>query len=187
MATKHSPLLNLASASVAGVVTLIRPTRFPRWARRSLSLANTAGTAGTVLLAIRGEDELPEDHPLHRAVAISDLTAASTGGLMLLTSGLGLKADAKVERILVRRGVRHPRLVMAAGVVIVLFAVKTVQDAASRRTSGAAEAATSTESKPSISTKPANQSLPSVSGGSAPAQQDVTTAAAEESPNEAQQ
>lgn len=157
MATKHSPVLNLASAAVAGAVTLVRPARFPRWARRGLSLANTAGTAGAVFLAVRGEDELPDDHPLHRALAISDLTAAATGGLMLVTSGLGVKADVKIERFLVRRGVRHPRIVMAAGVVALLFAVKTAQDAAGKRRETPSPAA---GPKPSVTGKPANQSLP---------------------------
>lgn len=154
MATKRSPLLNLASAAAAGAVTFARPGRFPRWARRGLSLANTAGTAGAVFLAVRGDDDLPDDHPLHRALVISDLTAATTGGLMLVTSGLGLKADAKIEAFLVRRGVRHPRVVMAVGVVAVLFAVKTVQDAASKH------APTAGEPRPPISTKPANKGLP---------------------------
>jgi hypothetical protein len=157
MATKHSPLLNLASAAVAGAVTLVRPARFPRWARRGLSLANTAGTAGAVFLAVRGDDELPDDHPLHRALTISDVTAAATGGLMLVTSGLGVKADAKIEHFLVRRGVRHPRLVMAAGVVALLLAVKTVQDAASKHRESAASP---TARKSPISGKAANTSLP---------------------------
>ncbi|MBB2894200.1 hypothetical protein [Flexivirga oryzae] len=168
MAQKRSPALNLASAAVAGAITLVRPTRFPRWARRGLSLANTAGTAGAVFFAIRGEDELPEDHPLHRALTVSDLTAATTGGLMLVTSGLGVKADAKIEQFLVRHGVRHPRVVMAVGVVTVLFIVKTVQDRASKH---APEPVAGTP-KPPVSDKPANKTLPTTgSAGAAPTEQ----------------
>jgi len=164
MAQKHSPALNLASAAVAGAVTLIRPTRFPRWARRGLSLTNTAGTAGAVFFAVRGDDQLPDDHPLHRALTISDLTAAATGGLMLVTSGLGVKADAKIEQFLVRHGVRHPRVVMALGVVTVLFVVKTVQDRASKH----APAPTTAAAKPPVSGKPANPVLPASDGAALP-------------------
>lgn len=164
MAQKHSPALNLASAAVAGAITLIRPTRFPRWARRSLSLANTAGTAGAVFFAVRGDDELPDDHPLHRALTISDVTAAATGGLMLVTSGLGVKADAKVEQFLVRHGVRHPRVVMAVGVVTVLFVVKTVQDRAGKH----APSPAGSTPKPPVGEKPANKTLPIPDAAAAP-------------------
>jgi len=180
MAQKHSPVLNLASAAVAGAITLIRPTRFPRWARRGLSLANTAGTAGAVFFAIRGEDELPDDHPLHRALTISDLTAATTGGLMLVTSGLGVKADAKVEQFLVRHGVRHPRVVMAVGVVTVLFVVKTVQDRVSKH----APEPAATAPKPPVSGKPANKTLPTTGSAAATPTQPDTQPEAQEEPGQ---
>lgn len=150
--------LNLASAATAGVVTYVRPARFPRWARRGLSLTNTAGTAGSIFFAIRGEDAVPADHPLRRAFATSDVLAATTGGLMLVTSGLGLKADAAVEGFLIKRGVRHPRLVMAIGVVTVLFAVKTVQDVMTKKPAPAHEAEAGP--KASVAAKPANPTLP---------------------------
>ncbi|WP_265445627.1 hypothetical protein [Flexivirga meconopsidis] len=134
MATsKSAPALNLASAALAGAVTLVRPARFPRWARRSLGWANTAGTAGSVFLTVRNRDDLPPEHPLHRAVAGSDVLAAATGGLMLITSGIGLKADDKVEQFLLKRGVKHPRIWMAVGVVGVVFVAKTLQDAGSKK------------------------------------------------------
>jgi len=173
---KHAPVLNLASAAVAGAITLVRPARFPRWARRSISLANTAGTAGAVFLAVRGEDELPDDHPLHRALIVSDLTAATTGGLMLVTSGLGLKADAKVEKFLVQHGVRHPRIVMAAGVVALIFVAKTVQDTAGKRVPSPARAF---KPKTPASSKAANKTLPTT-GSSA----DTTPAAPATEPQE---
>ncbi|NNG38860.1 hypothetical protein HJ588_06180 [Flexivirga sp. ID2601S] len=134
MATSKSvPALNLASAALAGAVTLVRPARFPRWARRGLVWANTAGTAGSVFLTVRNRDDLPPEHPLHRAVSSSDLIAAATGGLMLVTSGIGLKADDKIEQFLVKRGFKHPRVWMAVGVVGVVFLAKTLQDAGSKK------------------------------------------------------
>lgn len=150
--------LNLASATAAGAVTLVRPARFPKWARRALSLSNTAGTAGTIFFAVRGDEDLPATHPVQRALSTSDILAATSGGLMLVTSGLGLKADARIERFLVERGVKHPRIVMAVGVVTVLFVVKTVQDAVTKKDeTPAVEAAAP---KTAVSGKAANPGLP---------------------------
>lgn len=159
--SKQTTALNLASAATAGVITLIRPARFPKWARRGLRWANTAGTAGSLFFVVRGDD-LPDDHPLHKAVSASDVLAAATGGLMLVTSGLGMKADDRIEQFLVTRGVKHPRLLMAAGVVAVLFAVKTVQDRA-RHDAPAATAPTGPKAPPSA--KPANPALPTSTSG----------------------
>ncbi|MGN6415128.1 hypothetical protein [Flexivirga sp.] len=159
--SKQTTALNLASAATAGVITLIQPARFPKWARRGLRWANTAGTAGSLFFVVRGDD-LPDDHPLHKAVSASDVLAAATGGLMLVTSGLGMKADDRIEQFLVKRGVKHPRLLMAAGVVAVLFAVKTVQDRA-RHDAPAATAPTGPKAPPSA--KPANPALPTSTSG----------------------
>lgn len=162
--SKQSTALNLASAAAAGAITLARPGRFPKWARRGLRWANTAGTAGSIFLVVRG-NEVPDDHPLHKALSASDVMAAASGGLMLVTSGLGLKADDKVEAFLLKHGVKHPRVLMAIGVVVVLFAVKTVQDAKSKDAEQPTEA---TRPKSPATSKPANPVLPT-SGGAAPA------------------
>lgn len=154
--SKQTTALNLASAATAGAITLIRPARFPKWARRSLRWANTAGTAGSIFFVVRGDD-LPDDHPLHKAVSASDVLAAATGGLMLVTSGLGMKADDKVEAFLVKHGVKHPRVLMAAGVVALMFAVKTIQDR-SRGTDE--ETPASAAAAPAVTTKSANPTLP---------------------------
>lgn len=155
--SKQTTALNLASAATAGVITLIHPARFPKWARRGLRWANTAGTAGSVFFVVRGDD-LPDDHPLHKAVSASDVLAAATGGLMLVTSGLGMKADDKIEAFLRGHGVKHPRVLMAVGVVAVMFTVKTIQD----RTRERAEEtpAAKTTPAPAVATTPANSSVP---------------------------
>ena len=138
-AAKYPTAMNLASASLAGAVTLLGPARFPRWARRGLTWANTAGTAGSVFLTVSDRDDLPEGHALHKAISSSDLLAAASGGLMLVTSGIGLKADAKAEKFLTGRGIKHPRLVLAIGVTAVIFAVKTIQDKASKGSDAASD------------------------------------------------
>lgn len=163
--SKQTTALNLASAAAAGAITLIRPARFPKWARRGLRWANTAGTAGSIFLVVRG-NEVPDDHPLHKALGASDVLAAASGGLMLVTSGLGLKADAKVEAFLLRHGVKHPRALMALGVVVVLFAVKSLQDAKSKDGTQPAAAA---RPRTHATAKPANQTLPTSLEKAAPA------------------
>ncbi|GGB28699.1 hypothetical protein GCM10011492_18710 [Flexivirga endophytica] len=172
--SKQTTALNLASAAAAGAMTLIRPARFPKWARRGLRWANTAGTAGSLFLVVQGDD-LPDDHPLHKALSASDVMAAASGGLMLVTSGLGMKADDKVEAFLVKHGVKHPRVVMAVGVVVVMFAVKTVQDRSSKKAPTAGKPSSSQPgsskpagTKPSATTKPANPALPSSNGATPP-------------------
>ncbi|WP_446665040.1 hypothetical protein [Flexivirga sp. B27] len=158
--SKQTTALNLASAATAGVITLVRPARFPKWARRGLRWANSVGTAGTLFFVVRGDD-LPDDHPLHKAVSASDVLAAATGGLMLVTSGLGMKADDKIEAFLVRHGVKAPRVVMAVGVVALMFTVKTIQDR-SRSTEQEPPATERQQAtpKPSVAAKPANSTLP---------------------------
>jgi hypothetical protein len=163
--SKQTTALNLASAAAAGAVTLIRPARFPKWARRGLRWANTAGTAGSIFLMVRGND-VPDDHPLHKALGASDVMAAASGGLMLVTSGLGLKADDKVEAFLLKHGVKHPRVLMALGVVVVFFAVKSVQDAKSK---GDAQPDGPARPKTHATAKPANPTLPTSTATSAPA------------------
>lgn len=168
--SKQTTALNLASAAAAGAITLIRPARFPKWARRGLRWANTAGTAGSIFLVVRGND-VPDDHPLHKALSASDVMAAASGGLMLVTSGLGLKADDKVEAFLLKHGVKHPRALMAVGVVVVLFAAKTLQDAKSKDVAKPTEA---TRPKTPATAKPANTVLPTSGGDPAPAASGAT-------------
>lgn len=132
---------NLIAAALAGAAVLARPGRFPRWARRGLSLANTAGTAGSVFLGGNSANPsvktiaglTPTRTPSATAASAGSALAAATGGLGLITSGLGIRADAKVESYLTRKGVRHPRIWMAIGVIGVVFVVKQLQDAATAK------------------------------------------------------
>lgn len=130
---------NLLAAAVAGVGVLVRPARIPVWARRSLTIANTAGTAGSMLMTNKAAENSgalglkPVTGARDTTATTGSALAAAAGSLSLLTSGIGLKLDRKAESYLLGRGVKRPRLWMAVGAIGLVFVIKTVQDAASRK------------------------------------------------------
>ncbi|TWP38947.1 hypothetical protein [Leekyejoonella antrihumi] len=158
---------NLTAAATAGLMTLARPARLPRWARNVLRLTNTAGTAGAVYLASReGEDSALGIRPVSgraNAASIGSAVAIATSGLGLITSGLGIAADRKLEGFLVGKGVRRPRLWMAVGVVGVVFAVKTAQDVATKRANSTARALAARQ-KQATRPAPGTSAAPPTSG-----------------------
>lgn len=135
---------NLLAAAVAGLGVLARPARIPTWARRGLTVANTAGTAGSLFMtdkAAENSDALglkPVNTKRDVAVTSGSAIAAAAGSLSLLSSGIGLKLDAKAENYLLKKGVRHPRIWMAVAAVGLVFAIKSFQDAAARTADTAA-------------------------------------------------
>lgn len=126
---------NLAAATAAGLLTLAKPGRFPRWARSGIRLTRTASTIGAVYLAKQDDDQksLSPASGQANAANIASAVATATSSVGFIASGLGVAADRKVEGLLVRKGVRHPRLWMAAGVVVVIMAAKTAQEQLSKR------------------------------------------------------
>lgn len=135
MADKSAPspmVRNALSALTAGAITLVSPTRVPRSARRGVSLARTA-TSLAALVADRMPGVVDNKLPARASAAVghaqtaAPFAGATAAGFALVTSGLALKADRKVEAFLVNRGVRRPRLVMAVGVVALVFTVNTVR------------------------------------------------------------
>ena len=140
---------NLIAAVAAGAAVLARPGRFPGWARRGLSMANTAGTAGSVFLGPTGAKG-PGGSPLGlkpvagkvaTAGQAGSALAAAAGGLSLITSGMGVRLDAKIEQYLNDKGVRHPRVWMALGAIGLVYAIKTVQDITAAQAGGKAQSA----------------------------------------------
>lgn len=137
---------NAVAAAAAGAGVYFRPARLPKWGRRALKLTNTAGTAGSLYLTTQSKPgekggELgfaPTRSKVATAASASSALAIATGGISLVSSGIGLKLDHKVEGYLVGRGVKHPRVWMAVGTVVVLFAVKQAQDYAGKRAEEAA-------------------------------------------------
>ncbi|MEO8850252.1 MAG: hypothetical protein ABI360_00835 [Allobranchiibius sp.] len=137
---------NAVAATAAGVGVYFQPARLPKWGRRALKLTNTAGTAGSLYLSTQSKSdtdagELGTEPTRSRAATVASASSAlaiATGGITLVSSGIGLKFDRKVEGYLVGRGVKHPRIWMAVGTVVVLFAVKQAQDYAGKRAEEAA-------------------------------------------------
>lgn len=135
----HSPAVhNGVAAAAAGLLTLAHPGRFPRWARRGVRLARTAGTFGAVYLAAQEQDASPTHvAPLEGRAGLASIgsaVATATSSIGLITSGVGIAADRKVEAFLLRRGVRHPRIWMAVGVAGAVLALKTAQELATKHT-----------------------------------------------------
>ncbi len=157
---------NLLAAAVTGATVLVRPARVPTWLRRGLTVANTAGTAGSLFMS---KDEAANGGALgvkpvtgakNTAASAGSALAAATGGIGLMTSGIGLKLDTKVENYLLRKGVKHPRWWMAVGAVGLVFVMKTVQDAATKKTEDAAKklAAKAQQQAPAGANVPADRS-----------------------------
>lgn len=134
----NSPIgKNVTSAAVAGVVTYVGPGRVPRWLRRTLLATNTAGSGVQMLAggtARSGAEAAPA--PLanmlgHRAAPIAGTAGALatlTGGLGLVTSSIGLRAETRAADYLATRGVRHPRIWLAVGAAAVVFTVGVVTE-----------------------------------------------------------
>lgn len=133
----HSPVVhNVATAAAAGLLTLAHPARFPRWTRRGLRLVRVAGTVSSVYLVRQqatSSDPHAADTPSDTAAIVSAV-AEATSSIGLLTSGIGIAVDRKVETFLVRRGLRHPRVWMAVGVAGAVIAFRVAQDFAAKHT-----------------------------------------------------
>lgn len=143
----RSPIAqNAAAAAAAGVGVFFQPARLPKWGKRILKLTNTAGTAGSLYLSTQSKPEneggdlgtKPTRSKAATAASVSSALATATGGISLVSSGFGLKLDRRVEGFLVGKGVRHPRIWMAVGTVVVLFVVKQAQDYGSKKAEEAA-------------------------------------------------
>ncbi len=143
----RSPIAqNAAAAAAAGVGVYLRPARLPKWGRRSLQLANTAGTAGSVFLGSRtstadqgGDLGTKPTHSRGATIASAgSALAAAAGGITLVSSGFGLRLDSRAEAYLFRKGISHPRVVMAIGAVVLVFVAKQAQDYGTKKAEAAA-------------------------------------------------
>lgn len=114
------------TAVAAGATTYIRPARFPKWVRRSVSMSNTLASVGLAMAGDRrpGGQRLENGQAQDVVEVANGVTVPRTGanwasaaaaGMGLVTSGLALKVDARVEKALLKRGVPNPRLIMAVG------------------------------------------------------------------------
>lgn len=116
----------LVTAAAAAATTYIRPGRFPKWVRRGITASNTLTSVGLAMAGPRrpASTKLPA---AERAKAVdvvdgqaqprtgTNWASATSAGMAFVTSGVALRVDSTIEKTLLKRGVRHPRLVMALG------------------------------------------------------------------------
>lgn len=107
---------DVLTAATTGLLTLPDPAhRSP--ARRFALRAVLAGATGAAVWA--GTGTRPEGRPGTRPRAVLTTAAA---GLVYGSAVLGDRLDGVIHRALVRRGVRRPRVVMAAAATAVALA-----------------------------------------------------------------
>lgn len=162
----NSPIgKNVTSAAVAGVVAYVGPRRIPKWVRRGLIASNTAGS-GVQMLAGGTAKSAADGNPAPLAgllgskaaplAGAAGTLATLTGGLGLVTSSIGLRAESRAADYLAGRGVRHPRIWLAVGAAAVVFTVgvvtERVNDAAERKAAELQERLDGTNGKPGSST-----------------------------------
>lgn len=127
---------HVSSAASTALVVYLRPARVPKALRRGLLATNTAGSVTAMLVGSSAPGMAPSTKPAPlagrvgaKADSVGDVSVALAtlaGSVTLLTSKPALKLDNKLERTLLHKGVRRPRLFMAvgaAGAVVVLGVV----------------------------------------------------------------
>jgi len=112
----RSPLYQVVTAAAIGALSLVTPARLSPGRRFAFRTATATLTGVMLWIEMRdsGKGVLPSE-------TRAGLTAAGVG----LTYGVaewGEAIDGRIHRGLERRGVRHPRLVMAAAATVATFA-----------------------------------------------------------------
>ena len=122
----------VVTAASAAAMTYIRPARFPRWVRRSITMSNSLTAVGAALAGNKTEAahrQIAKDNvgrpASEQTLTVRDGVPASqvganwassaAAGMALVTSGIALAVDKRVEKFLLARGVRNPRVIMAVG------------------------------------------------------------------------
>ena len=116
----------VATAVATGALTLVDPARVPP---RLLPLYRVAvaGAGGAGIYAALENDRELAPLPAARAAL-----ALGVGGTMFATMGLWERVDASVSAAMRRRGVRHPRVKLAAASVLASLAVAALDNTLSR-------------------------------------------------------
>ncbi len=98
----------LARAGITGVLSLVDPADLTPRARRAYRVTCAALAGAFAYDELRTDDEFAGQPAKQAAIAVG------AAGAVLGTMGLWERWDGKVHRWLVARGVRRPRLVIAA-------------------------------------------------------------------------
>ena len=123
------PLLSrsdVVTAAATGVLTLIDPTQVPPRLKPAYRVAVAGVSAAGIYVALDKDPDLG-NQPVPRAAL-----AVGVGGTLYATMGLWERVDAIIHGVLRRRGVRHPRLTLAAGSVALSLAVDAFDSVQSR-------------------------------------------------------
>lgn len=132
---KNLPL-SLATATISGAFTLLRPSDWSPGTRRAFVLVPGALAAATLaggLLqgrrqvransAVSGGSAASSSSGSSPSAAAGAALAVGVGTLVSAGQALSLRWDASLERWLVRKGLRRPRLWMGAAVALATLAV----------------------------------------------------------------
>lgn len=129
----------VVTAASAAAMTYIRPARFPKWVRRGITMSNSLTAVGAALAGNKTaatDRQIAKDN-VGRPAANQTLTiregvpasqaganwaSSASAGMALVTSGMALAVDKRVEKFLLARGVRNPRLLMAVGAATISLA-----------------------------------------------------------------
>ena len=129
----------LVTAASAAAMTYLRPARFPKWVRRSITMSNSLTAVGAALAGAKqdsatrqlaksnvGKPAASQTVTVREGVPVSQAGAnwasSAAAGMAFVTSGIALAADKRIERFLIKRGVANPRLLMAVGAAAISLA-----------------------------------------------------------------
>ncbi|GAA2174331.1 hypothetical protein GCM10009846_19870 [Agrococcus versicolor] len=130
MPTPQRLLTASASVAASGAITLVPIGRMSQGAQRGLGAALTV--VPTAIMAGVARRRLGE-RPDARRMAIAAGAVAGVAATSLALWEASVALDQAIERGLVRRGVRRPRVAMAVGVAALSAAGEVVDALGSRR------------------------------------------------------
>lgn len=124
---------SIASSAAFALIPIGRAPAGVRWGvGAALSLVPAVAAAAIVHRRVR-------ERPTRDAIAATAGVGVAAGAVSLAAWEASVRVDAAVERTLVRRGVRRPRIAMAAGSAVLAGVVEVLDVVVSRRSRRAIE------------------------------------------------
>lgn len=122
---EKSPRQTLAFAAVSGLVSLVPIGRAPRGMKVALVAASGIAGGAAAFIALNRPDVFAASRvpvPAPQSAVIG----AGVGGVAAGATALGIVMDRAFEQALVRRGVPHPRLALAAAGAVMSYVLDTL-------------------------------------------------------------